>query len=468
MTDNRSPESTAKHAGISGNPPTAGAIPGIVGIGLLGCGNVGGALVELLETEGEDISARTGISPNVRLIGVKNSAKPRPKAVRAEVLTENLMSVIEDARVDVVIELMGGVEPAGTLILEALRRGKPVVTANKELMATRGAELSRAAEQAGVDLLYEAAVGGAIPIIRPLRESLAGERMERLMGIVNGTTNFMLTCMSDDALTYSEALVAAQESGLAEADPSADVDGHDAAAKVAILASIAFGGEVGVERVYREGISQLSPVDIAYARRLGFEVKLLAVAERTHSDDAGVVDIAVRVHPAMVPRSHPLALVRGAFNAVFIEGGAVGELMLYGRGAGGRPTAGAVLGDLIDAVRNLRSGSCGTSGTSSPIRIRPMDDLCSQYYLSMEVLDRPGVLAAVAEVFGRHSVSIRVMEQVGLADEARLVFLTHVAREADVQATMAELDCLEVVERMGSMLRVVSAGEATEEGGWRT
>ncbi len=438
-----------------------------VGIGLLGLGNVGGAFAELVEDEAGAVAARTGLRPIVRLAGVRSAAKPRSAGVRALALTEDLSSVVRDERVDVVVELMGGAEPAGELILDALRLGKPVVTANKELIAARGIELSRAAENAGVDLLYEAAVGGGIPIIRPLKESLAGERVERLMGIVNGTTNFMLTRMSDDALTYAEALAGAQGSGLAEADPSADVDGHDAAAKIAILASIAFGGEVAAESVYREGISRLDPIDIAYARRLGFEVKLLAVAERVHGDDGGSVSIAVRVHPAMVPRSHPLAFVRGSFNAVFIEGGAVGELMLYGRGAGGRPTASAVLGDVIDAARDLRSGSCGVAGAASAVRVRPMDDLCSQYYLSMEVLDEPGVLAAVAEVFGNHSVSIRVMEQVGLADEARLVFLTHVAREADVRATMADLESLAVVKRMGGMLRVAGTADAGEEGAWR-
>ncbi len=438
-----------------------------VGIGLLGLGNVGGAFAELVEDEAGAVAARTGLRPIVRLAGVRSAAKPRSAGVRALALTEDLSSVVRDERVDVVVELMGGAEPAGELILDALRLGKPVVTANKELIAARGIELSRAAENAGVDLLYEAAVGGGIPIIRPLKESLAGERVERLMGIVNGTTNFMLTRMSDDALTYAEALAGAQGSGLAEADPSADVDGHDAAAKIAILASIAFGGEVAAESVYREGISRLDPIDIAYARRLGFEVKLLAVAERVHGDDGGSVSIAVRVHPAMVPRSHPLAFVRGSFNAVFIEGGAVGELMLYGRGAGGRPTASAVLGDVIDAARDLRSGSCGVAGALSAVRVRPMDDLCSQYYLSMEVLDEPGVLAAVAEVFGNHSVSIRVMEQVGLADEARLVFLTHVAREADVRATMADLESLAVVKRMGGMLRVAGTADAGEEGAWR-
>ncbi len=438
-----------------------------VGIGLLGLGNVGGAFAELVEDEAGAVAARTGLRPIVRLAGVRSAAKPRSAGVRALALTEDLSSVVRDERVDVVVELMGGAEPAGELILDALRLGKPVVTANKELIAARGIELSRAAENAGVDLLYEAAVGGGIPIIRPLKESLAGERVERLMGIVNGTTNFMLTRMSDDALTYAEALAGAQGSGLAEADPSADVDGHDAAAKIAILASIAFGGEVAAESVYREGISRLDPIDIAYARRLGFEVKLLAVAERAHGDDGGSVSIAVRVHPAMVPRSHPLAFVRGSFNAVFIEGGAVGELMLYGRGAGGRPTASAVLGDVIDAARDLRSGSCGVAGALSAVRVRPMDDLCSQYYLSMEVLDEPGVLAAVAEVFGNHSVSIRVMEQVGLADEARLVFLTHVAREADVRATMADLESLAVVKRMGGMLRVAGTADAGEEGAWR-
>jgi homoserine dehydrogenase len=363
----------------------------------------------------------------------------------------------------VVVELIGGIEPAGSLIVEALKAGKPVVTGNKELLATAGGELSEVAAAVGLDLLYEASVAGAIPLVRPLRESLAGERIHRVMGIVNGTTNYILTRMSEDGVDYAAALAEAQSLGFAESDPTADVEGHDASAKAAILASIAFRQDVVTDDVYREGITAVSPPDISFARQLGYEIKLLAVAERVDEagdGDAGVgglPPIAVRVHPAMVPRTHPLASVRDSFNAVFIEGEAVGELMLYGRGAGGRPSASAVLGDLIDAAHNLRAGGGGRVAARARARVHPIDRLRAQYYITIDVLDRPGVLAAVAAVFGEHRVSIRSMEQVGLGDEARLVFITHTAVERDVQETLRGLGRLDAVERVGGLLRVVGA-----------
>jgi homoserine dehydrogenase len=367
---------------------------------------------------------------------------------------------VNDPDIDVVVELIGGIEPPRTLIIEALKAGKPVVTGNKDLLASAGGELSEVAAAVGLDLLYEASVGGAIPVIRPLRESLAGERIQRVMGIVNGTTNYILTRMSEDGVDYAEALAEAQSLGYAESDPTADVEGHDASAKAAILASIAFGQDVVAGDVYREGITAVSPADIAFAHQLGYEIKLLAVAEHIAGPtgtDASLGAIAVRVHPAMVPRTHPLATVRDSFNAVFIEGEAVGELMLYGRGAGGRPTASAVLGDLIDAAHNLRAGAGGRVAVTSRAHIHPIDALRAQYYISIDVLDRPGVLAAVAGVFGENRVSIRSMEQVGLGDEARLVFITHTAVERDVQATLEGLARLDAVERVGGLLRVVGA-----------
>jgi homoserine dehydrogenase len=339
----------------------------------------------------------------------------------------------------------------------ALEAGRAVVTANKELLAAFGAPLADAAVASGVDLLYEAAVAGAIPLIRPLRESLAGERIRRVVGIVNGTTNFILTTMSEQGLSYAEALGEAQNLGFAERDPAADVEGHDAAAKAAILASLAFRCVVIGSDVPRQGIAQVDPVDIAFADRLGYVVKLLAVAERFDDDaSAGASpEISVRVHPAMVPRTHPLAAVRGAFNAVFIEGASAGELMLYGRGAGGLPTASAVLGDLIDAARHLRSGAPARIAPRVGVRIRPADDLWCAWYLSIDVADRPGVLAAVAKVFGDHGVSIRSMEQVGLGDEARLIFLTHVARAGDVRLTIDGIRELDAVDRVGGVLRIL-------------
>ncbi|HEX9970039.1 MAG TPA: homoserine dehydrogenase, partial [Acidimicrobiales bacterium] len=358
-------------------------------------------------------------------------------------------SVVADPDIDVIVEVIGGIEPARSLILHALKAGKPVVTANKELLANVGSELFEAAAASGVDLLYEASVAGGIPLIRPLRESLAGERIKRVMGIVNGTTNFILTRMTEEGMSYADALAEAQGLGYAERDPTADVEGYDAGAKAAIIASIAFGVRVVAGDVYREGISGITAADIAFARRLGYVVKLLAIAENFDGE------VAVRVHPAMIPATHPLASVRESFNAVFIEGEAVGELMLYGRGAGGMPTASAVLGDLIDAAHNLRSGGSGRTAPVGRTVMRPIDDLSSQYYLDLMVDDRPGVLAAVAGVFGEHGVSIRSMEQEGLGAEARLVFITHTARERDMQATIHGLRQLDAVERIGSLLRVV-------------
>ena len=421
-----------------------------VRVGLLGCGNVGAPLVGLVREQAAAIEARTGVRLEVARVAVRNISKAREIELDEGVLTNDAAAVVADPDVDVIVELIGGIEPARTLVTDALKAGKPVVTGNKELLANVGAELFEASSAAGVDLLFEAAVAGGIPLIRPLRESLAGERIRRVMGIVNGTTNYILTRMSEAGASYADALAEAQSLGYAERDPTADVEGFDAGAKAAIIASIAFGVNVVAGDVYHEGISGVTADDIAFAHRLGYEVKLLAVAEQ---DDDGRV--AVRVHPAMLPKAHPIATVRESFNAVFVEGDAVGQLMFYGRGAGGSPTASAVLGDLIDAAVNLRGGSAGRLGPLPRARIRPIDEVRSEYYLNIEVLDRPGVLHAVSGVFAEHDVSIRSMEQEGLGDEARLVFITHEASEAAVQATLADLARLEAVDRITSMLRVL-------------
>jgi homoserine dehydrogenase len=426
-----------------------------VRVGILGCGNVGSALVTILTRDADVIAGRTGLRLEVGPVAVRSTTRERPSAVDRRLLTHDAGAVVADPSVDVIVEVIGGIEPARTLILTALKAGKPVVTANKELIANVGQELFEAAASAGVDLLFEAAVGGGIPLIRLLRESLAGERIRRVTGIVNGTTNFILTRMTEEQATYSEALAEAQQLGYAERDPTADVEGYDAGAKAAILASIAFGARVVAGDVYREGISAITAPDIAFAARLGYVVKLLAVAEQL--DDG---DLAVRVHPAMVPVTHPLASVRDSFNAVFIEGESVGELMLYGRGAGGMPTASAVVGDLIDAAYNLRAGGVGRTLNPAPVRLRSIDDLTSAYYLDLEVIDRPGVLAQVAGALGRHAVSIRSMEQDGLPEgggAARVVFITHAARERDVQACLTELRSLDVVARIGTLLRVLGS-----------
>jgi homoserine dehydrogenase len=421
-----------------------------VRVGLLGCGNVGAPLAELVRTQAAEIAARTGVHLEIAAVAVRSASKERASALPDGVLTTDAAAVVADPAIDVVVEVIGGIEPARTLVLAALAAKKPVVTGNKELLANHGAELFEAADAAGVDLLFEAAVAGGIPLIRPLRESLVGERITRVLGIVNGTTNYILTKMTEEGAPYAEALGEAQELGYAERDPTADVEGYDAGAKAAIIASIAFGARVVAGDVYHEGISGLTPSDIEYATKLGYVVKLLAIAER--DADGG---IGVRVHPAMVPSTHPLASVRESYNAVFVEGEAVGSLMFYGRGAGGSPTASAVLGDLIDAAANLRKGAHASLGSLAKATIRPIDDARSEYYLNLEVADQPGVLALVAATFGANGVSIRAMEQEGLGAEARLVFITHEAAERDVQATLGDLRDLDAVTRVVSMLRVI-------------
>jgi len=422
----------------------------LVRVGLLGCGNVGTALVRLADEHADVIAARAGTRVEITRVAVRDLGRVRDAKLPAAAFTTDASAIVADPDIDVIVEVMGGVEPARGLIEAALRAGKPVVTANKELIARDGPELLRIAAAAGVDLLFEASVAGGIPLLRPLRESLAGDRIRRVLGIVNGTTNFILTRMTEDGTTFADALAEAQRLGYAEADPTADVEGHDAAAKAAIIATIAFGAPVGPEDVFREGITQVTDDDIRSARTLGYVVKLLAVAEEVDGD------IAVRVHPAMVPAQHPLASVRDSFNAVFIEADAVGELMLYGRGAGGNPTASAVLGDLVDASRNLVAGARGaTIGELVAKPFRPMADVESPFYVLVEAADQPGVLAAIATQFGNHGVSIKSMEQRGLGADARLVFITHKAREADLAATLDALRDVAVVHRVGSVIRVV-------------
>ncbi len=428
-------------------------------IGVLGCGNVGAALVELIERQGDEIAARTGLRLQVGRVAVRSTSKERAVSLAPELLTTDAHAVVTDPDIDLVVEVIGGIEPARELISTALKGGKPVVTANKELLANVGVELFADADAAGVDLLFEAAVAGGIPIMRPLRESLVGEPVSRVMGIVNGTTNYILTKMAEEGWTYAAALAEAQSLGYAERDPTADVEGFDAGAKAAIIATIAFGAKVVAGDVYHEGIASITQTDIDFAARLGYVIKLLAISERF---DDGTV--AVRVHPAMVPQAHPLAAVRDSFNAVFVQGGAVGDLMFYGRGAGGFPTASAVLGDVIDAAANLAKGTHATLGTFGRAEMRPVDELSSPYYVNLEVRDRHGVLATVAGVFGAHEVSIRSMEQEALdpggdtpTGAARLIFITHAAREADVRATLHELRGLDAVLSVGSVLRVVGA-----------
>lgn len=430
---------------------TAPSSSSIVRIGVLGCGNVGAAFVQLVERQADMIEARTGVRLQVARVAVRNVSRDREVEVTEGVLTRDAASVVSDPTVDVIVEVIGGIEPARELIATAIANGKPVITANKELLANVGHELWAQSDAAGVDLLFEAAVAGGIPLIRALRESLRGEPVTRVMGIVNGTTNFILTKMTQEGADYSAALSEAQRLGFAERDPTADVEGFDAAAKAAIIASIAFGARVVAGDVYHEGISGVTAADIAIARRLGYVVKLLAIAEKDETSDT----VAVRVHPAMVPAGHPLASVNDSYNAVFVEGDAVGQLMFYGRGAGGFPTASAVLGDVIDAAVNLRKGTHGTIGSFARTAILPIDETASQYLIGLDVEDKPGVLHTITGVFAQHGVSIRAAEQEGIGEGARLVFVTHRARESDVQACVSEFRKSAAVKRASGLIRVI-------------
>ena len=424
-----------------------------VGIGILGFGTVGGALLRKLVQEAESISAKTGLELDVVKVAVRDLAKVRVVDLADGVLTDTPDDVVNDPGVQLVVEIMGGEDPAGDLVAAALQAGKPVVTANKALIAARGEELLTLAESAGVPLLFEAAVGGGIPIIRPLSETLAGEQIDRVLGIVNGTTNYILTRMSEEGTSYKAALAEAQELGYAEADPSADVSGADAAAKAAILASLAFGTWVSVETVYTEGIERVDPIDVRIAGELGYTVKLLAVAENTAKG------VSVRVHPTFLPNDHPMAVIRGATNAIFVEGPSFDQLLFAGPGAGGEPTATALLGDVVDAARELLAGA----QVVPPIRFQPgriMDfaDIATTWYLRLEVVDRPGVLAQIAGVFGSHDVSIKSVWQEGEDDEATLLLVTHATEERSQQASLEALRALDVVDEVAAVFRVEGAG----------
>ena len=428
-----------------------------VRLGILGCGNVGAALVKIILDDQSLIESQTGEVLEIAAIAVRDLSAERPSWVPRELLTDDPFSVATDPSIDIVVEVMGGYDPAKALIEEALGSKKSVVTANKTLLSDFGEEIAALARSHGRDVFFEAAVAGGIPLIRSLKVSLAAERVRRVTGIVNGTTNFILTKMSEEQISYRDALNRAQELGYAEADPSADVEGIDASAKAAILASIAFGRRVQLSDVSREGITSVTLDDFAFAKRHGYTLKLLAICEWVESAQGGEGSISVRVHPAMVPVTHPLASVRDAFNAVFVEGDSVGELMFYGRGAGGMPTASAVLGDIIDAAHNLRYGSMERHVARPAARILAFDELKYQFYIAIDVSDRPGVLAQVATVFGDNEVSIMSMEQVGLGSEARLIFITHLAKERALQKTLAEVRNLDAVERLVGFIRVLGS-----------
>ncbi|HET6818833.1 MAG TPA: homoserine dehydrogenase [Mycobacteriales bacterium] len=423
-------------------------------VAVLGCGVVGSEVVRMLHVHSEELSQRAGAPLELAGIAVRRPSRPRDLPVDPSLFTADAEGLAARDDIDIVIEVIGGIEPARTLLVTALERGAGVVTANKALLAEDGATLYDAARRGNADLYCEASVAGAIPLLRPLRESLAGDRVSRVIGIVNGTTNYILSKMHETGAGFEEALEEAQALGYAEADPTADVDGFDAAAKAAILAGLAFHTRVTAADVYREGIAEVSAADVASAREMDGVVKLLAIAERGPDHD-GRDSIGVRVHPAMIPRTHPLASVGDAYNAVFVEAEAAGQLMFYGRGAGGAPTASAVLGDLVAVARNRLSGARGMGESSyAALRIRPMGETITRYHVSLDVADKAGVLAGVAQAFAQHDVSIQTVRQEGHGGDATLELVTHSATDASLSATVAQLRDLDVVRAVASVLRV--------------
>nr|WP_197417628.1 homoserine dehydrogenase [Mycobacterium sp. GA-2829] len=434
-----------------------------VGVAVLGLGNVGGEVVRIIEQSAADLAARVGAPLVLRGVGVRRVADDR--GVPADLLTDNIEELVSREDVDIVVEVMGPVEPARKAILSALEQGKSVVTANKALMAQSAGELAQAAESARVDLYFEAAVAGAIPVIRPLTQSLAGDSVLKVAGIVNGTTNYILSAMNDTGADYADALADASALGYAEADPTADVEGYDAAAKAAILASIAFHTRVTADDVHREGITRVSAEDFQSARALGCTIKLLAICERLTADGAQQT-VSARVYPALVPLDHPLAAVNGAFNAVVVEAEAAGRLMFYGQGAGGAPTASAVMGDLVMAARNRVQGGRGPRESKyAKLPVSPIGVIPTRYYVNMNVADRPGVLSSVAAEFAKREVSIAEVRQEGVVDEggqpcgARIVVVTHRATDAALSETVSALADLDAVQSVNSVLRMEGTNE---------
>ncbi|WP_067813808.1 homoserine dehydrogenase [Actinomadura kijaniata] len=421
----------------------------------LGCGVVGTEVVRLLNEQAADLAARVGTP--LELVGI---AVRRPDRVREGVdralLTTDAEALVTRDDVDIVIEVIGGIEPARSLILAAMKTGKSVITANKALLAEDGATLFAAAREYSVDLYYEASVAGAIPLLRPLRESLVGDHVHRVLGIVNGTTNYILDQMDTQGAGFNEALEEAQALGYAEADPTADVEGFDAAAKAAILAQLAFHTPVTAADVHREGITEVTSADVAGAKEMDSVVKLLAICERVPEENGrNGRGVSVRVYPAMIPRSHPLASVREAYNAVFVEAESAGSLMFYGAGAGGAPTASAVLGDLVAVARNVVAGTTGpVEVTYAELPVLPMGETTTRYYIQLDVADQPGVLAGVAEEFARHGVSIKAVRQEGMGEDAQLVVVTHRAPDAALSATVEGLRAFPMVRQVASVMRV--------------
>ena len=418
-------------------------------VGMLGAGVVGSQIARLLIANKSDLASRAGANLELVSIAVKDS-KLKRDGISAALLTNDAKSIVNDPQIDLVIEVIGGIDPAKDLILTALKNGKSVVTANKALLAKHGAELYAAADKANVDLYYEAAVAGAIPILRPLRESLVGDHVIRVMGIVNGTTNYILTKMDENGAAFSDALKEAQALGFAESDPTADIEGFDAAAKAAILAGLAFHSRVTDNDVYREGISKITAADVKVAKAMEMVIKLLAIAELTPEGA-----VSVRVHPALISRTHPLASVRDSFNAVFVEAESAGQMMFYGKGAGGAPTASAILGDLVAVARHKVNGGIGPKESDyADLKIAQIGQTKTRYLIRLNVADKPGVLESVAHVFASHQVSIQTVRQTGAGDKAELIVMTHSSNESSLSATVKDLKNLPVVTDVASVLRV--------------
>ena len=416
---------------------------------MLGAGVVGSQIARLLIANKSDLASRAGANLELISIAVKDS-KLKRDGIPAALLTNDAKSIVNDPQIDLVIEVIGGIDPAKELILTALKNGKSVVTANKALLAKHGAELYAAADKANVDLYYEAAVAGAIPILRPLRESLVGDHVIRVMGIVNGTTNYILTKMDENGAAFADALKEAQALGFAESDPSADIEGFDAAAKAAILAGLAFHSRVTDNDVYREGISKITAADVKVAKAMEMVIKLLAIAELTPEGA-----VSVRVHPALISRTHPLASVRDSFNAVFVEAESAGQMMFYGKGAGGAPTASAILGDLVAVARHKVNGGIGPKESDyADLKIAQIGQTKTRYLIRLNVADKPGVLESVAHVFASHQVSIQTVRQTGAGDKAELIVMTHSSNESSLSATVKDLKNLPVVTDVASVLRV--------------
>ena len=426
-------------------------------VGIIGYGKVGSGTYKTLRDNQKSIDRKVGRPVRVkRLVDVDWSA-PRPvdTAVPAEMQATDVSAVLDDPEIAIIVESIGGVDPSLGFVLRALRAGKNVVTSNKELIARHGKELFDAAAERGLDLMFEGSVGGGIPILRPLKSCLAGNRISRVMGIVNGTTNFILTQMAQEGAEFEDALAEAQRLGYAEPDPTNDVEGFDAVFKLAILGSIAFETRVPVEQIYREGITKVGARDMGYARQLGYTVKLLAIG--SEADGA----LEMRVHPTLLPASHPLAAVTGPFNAIFVRGSSVGEVMFYGQGAGTMPTGSAMVGDIIDVARNIRSGSTGRIACTcfEGKQVKPMEEVVTRHYLRTQVADRPGVLAAIAKVLGEEGVSLASVLQMDASGEtAEIVWLTHPAREGQMRRSLSRLEKLDEVAEISSWIRAETEG----------